>query len=129
MTQKERLVDIIDRMLDDGREQEAVVLDSGYATDLTFIADYLLDNGVIVPPCKVGDSVWLVGFSDKEIIDGYVEEISYKWVYQQETVLVSMRMNTKRGWLTYWRDFDAFGDHVFLSKAEAEQALKERETK
>ena len=24
------------------------------------LADYLLDNGVIVPPCKVGDTVYLV---------------------------------------------------------------------
>ena len=23
-------------------------------------ADYLLENGVIVPPCKVGDPIWLV---------------------------------------------------------------------
>ena len=22
------------------------------------LADYLLDNGVIVPPCKVGDDIW-----------------------------------------------------------------------
>lgn len=117
MTQKERLVELIIQSIDGCARHWAEV-----------IADHLLSNGVIVPPCKVGDSVWLVDFSNKEIIDGYVEEISYKWVYQQETVLVTMRMNTKRGWLTYWRDFYAFGDHVFLSKAEAEQALKERET-
>lgn len=96
------------------------------AAQIDDLVRYQLEQGVIVPPCKVGDSVWLVGFYDKEIIDGYVEEISYKWVYQQETVVVSMRMNTKSGWLTYWRDFHAFDDHVFLSKAEAEQALKER---
>ena len=24
------------------------------------LADYLLENGVIVPPCKVGDKVWFV---------------------------------------------------------------------
>ena len=24
------------------------------------LADYLLDHGIIVPPCKVGDTVWMV---------------------------------------------------------------------
>ena len=26
--------------------------------DLEILADYLLDNGVVIPPCKVGDTVW-----------------------------------------------------------------------
>ena len=28
--------------------------------DVEYVADYLLDNGVIVPPCKVGDTVYNV---------------------------------------------------------------------
>ena len=123
MTQKERLVELLENA-----PGHSNVRYKSYKEMMEDLADYLLKNGVIVPPCKVGDAVWLIRFSDKEIIAGCVEEISYKWVYQQETVLVSMRMNTKRGWLTYWRDFQAFGDHVFLSKEAAEQALKERET-
>lgn len=125
MTQKERLVELFTglKLPETGYDGEIYL----GRLDAEYIADYLLKNGVIVPPCKVGDAVWLVGFSDKEIIDGYVEEISYKWVYQQETVLVSMRMNTRRGWLPFWRDFYAFGDDVFLSKEAAERALKEME--
>ena len=30
----------------------------------TIIADYLIENGVIVPPCKVGDGIWVVEEDD-----------------------------------------------------------------
>ena len=31
-----------------------------YKSTITKIADYLLANGVIVPPCKIGDTVYKV---------------------------------------------------------------------
>ena len=34
-----------------------------------FIADRLLDDGVIVPPCKVGDKVWLVSQNGQYVYD------------------------------------------------------------
>lgn len=50
----------------------------------SFLADYLLENGVIVPPCKVGEDIWVstimkdkvyktkaVGFSYDVITDPY----------------------------------------------------------
>ena len=33
------------------------------------IADHLLANGVIVPPCKVGDEIWVVEYEDDEPVD------------------------------------------------------------
>lgn len=30
------------------------------------LADYLLANGVIAPPCKVGDDVWVIDREDGE---------------------------------------------------------------
>ena len=44
------------------------------------IADYLLENGVIVPPCKVGDTVYFV--SRGEIIPMIVNCISFNGNYQ-----------------------------------------------
>ena len=40
--------------------------------DLGFIADYLLNNGVIVPPCKVGDTVYVVTTCEDfgKVLDG-----------------------------------------------------------
>lgn len=33
------------------------------------IADHLLANGVIVPPCKVGDEIWVIDREDGEAVD------------------------------------------------------------
>lgn len=43
--------------------------------DLEFIADYLLNNGVIVPPCNVGDKVYLIDFEEEEWDEATVDEI------------------------------------------------------
>ena len=44
MTERERLVELLKTMIHSSKE-------------MTFddMADYLLDNGIIVPPCKFGD--------------------------------------------------------------------------
>ena len=77
------------------------------------IADHLFANGVIVPPCKVGDTVYQT--------DGVR-------IYELEVFDVSLR-NYKPYYETESIDFDysAIGKSIFLTKEEAEQALKERE--
>lgn len=62
MSDRDRLVELL-KEADDATE----VHDCDYPTYeeaiqafYTSIADYLLANGVIVPPCKVGDTVWIV---------------------------------------------------------------------
>ena len=65
MEQRERLIELllnVDYALDtDGRKAR----DSA-----EFIADFLLANGVIVPPCKVGDTVYVIMETSCEDIDG-----------------------------------------------------------
>lgn len=63
MSDRDRLVELL-KEADDATE----VHDCDYPTYekamqafYTSIADYLLANGVIVPPCAVGDTVWTVG--------------------------------------------------------------------
>lgn len=68
------------------------------------IAEHLLENGVIVPPCKVGDTVFQVG-TDRKI---YQSTIS-KLIYDTDGIAFDER---------------AIGKSIFLTKAEAEQALK-----
>ncbi len=55
MTERERLIELlleVDYALDkDGR---------GARDSAEYIADYLLENGVIVLPCKVGDTVYVI---------------------------------------------------------------------
>lgn len=70
------------------------------------IADYLLQNGVIVPPCKVGDVIYALTYSDK----GYVP-------------LKVTRLDS----LVRWMGEGQFGHTLFTTREEAEKALKERE--
>ena len=83
-----------------------------YAERLT---DHLLANGVIVPPCKVGDKIYRIIGDD--FAPWFVEKIV---IYQD-------RYGGIVDDCGHWNNFDDFGKTVFLTKEEAEQALKERE--
>ncbi len=78
-----------------------------------YIADKLLENGVIVPLCKVGDTVYQT--------DGIR-------IYELEMFDVSLR-NGKPYYETESIDFDdtAIGKSIFLTREEAEKALERRE--
>ncbi len=109
-----------------------------------FISDYLLENGVIVPPCKVGDWMWYV--YQNEINKAKVEEISYDaskhGYYSYSFTAYAYDFKNKRQ-VTYHPINEtqknksninevegmSFGEEVFifLTKEEAEAALKERE--
>ena len=85
-------------------------------------ADHLLANGVIVPPCKVGDTVYeffdVRGFySITELI---VENIVVG-VNPPKCVLYtkSKQSNSKDRFFN-----DSFGKTLFFTREEAEQALK-----
>ena len=102
------------------------------------IADHLLANGVIVPPCKVGDMVYrhnivvwdceccncehyrVGGFGDPSECgatkDGFKHpdciEITEETVTQTD--------------ILHYLCYNEFGKTVFLTKEDAERALKER---
>jgi hypothetical protein len=75
------------------------------------IADYLLDNGVIAPPCKVGDTVYWYNMG------GEIAEAKVK--------MLGFAVRHSKGF-EYDVPFDAFGKTVFLTREEAEKALAER---
>ena len=83
-------------------------------------ADYLLANGVIVPPCKVGDTVYVV------------EDWGYKKELKEKEIGVIVIKGTNEFSKELWEDvyggvigtFADFGKTVFLTKEEAEQTLK-----
>ena len=79
------------------------------------IADYLLANGVIVPPVSVGQTVWFV--RNEKIIETKVEKI----------VLKSKGLHLKLGCnAMYETSCNSIGKTVFLTREEAEKALAER---
>ena len=84
--------------------------------------DYLLANGVIVPPCKVGDTIY-------QLCKGYKS-----YVLEYEVIEISILedfidiiASSKKCPFAYPDRFSSeqFGKTVFLTKEEAEQALKD----
>lgn len=83
-------------------------------------ADYLLANGVIVPPCKVGDTAYFV------LYDGVVDE----WFISEEPIVdvctkgfytSGKKDSTENCDLWLW---SCVGNDTFFDKEAAEEALK-----
>jgi hypothetical protein len=94
------------------------------ARDHTFmpterIADYLLANGVIVPPCKVGDTVYSIVEGISFVLVGEV----YEYVVGREHFVFR---STRKGYFTLAFTEIDIGKTVFLTREEAEKALAER---
>lgn len=104
------------------------------------IADYLLKNGVIVPPCKVGDKVYYLATECDNCAEQ--EDYCYRgckkpkgYTKVNKTVIEQFRIrgdqfdsmtDTKALASTYSHDFyfRDIGKTVFLTREEAERALK-----
>lgn len=85
------------------------------------VADYLLDSGVIMPPCKVGDTVYVI------VQDSGIWEFEVRAA--QMTVGVNGQGTDWMKWCFVCKDAiqfkgDDIGKSVFLTREEAEQALK-----
>lgn len=84
------------------------------------VADYLLANGVIVPPCKVGDKMYYDGEHFASHCKGEIMEATVAFINTEVC-------STHRGEVDMVFDFDCFGKIVFLTREEAEAKLKEGE--
>lgn len=81
----------------------------------SFVCDFLIANGVIVPPCKVGDKIYQT--DGIRIYESTVMEVTYttnKVIYCTESVAFDER---------------AISETVFLTKEQAEEKLNETKTK
>ena len=85
------------------------------------IADHLLKNGVIVPPCYIGQDIWQI----KEYYNGRIEIRKGKvsMLLQKADKTWKIRITVKS---SVW-DFSPseIGKRYFFSKEEAEKALAE----
>ena len=97
MTERERLIELLGDILEKHNLPEN-------------IADELLAKGVIAPPCRVGDVVYQT--------DGIR-------IYELQILDISLYKN-RPYYETDEIDFDddAIGNSIFLTREEAEQALK-----
>ena len=116
MTQIKKLVELINEA------------DSNYNFELSvgkipkprveYEAEFLIKNGVIVPPCKSGDKIYCDGKYFASHCAGKIMEFPVSYV---ETNVVS----AFRGEIDVSFDFDELGKSFFLTKEEAEEKLKE----
>lgn len=112
MTERERLIELCKKANKEWLEKD---YNGGTKKSIsTYVADYLLSSGVIVPPCKVGDKVYV-----------FANEIRQKEIQKIEI--------GKNGYMalvfgtTIYDNINQIGKTVFLTREEAEKALKERE--
>ena len=105
------------------------------------IAEYLLANGVIVPPCKVGNTVYSPRENDileQTVVSIEIEEDPHVRVYFTCDHLCDGCPNNQPyqnqagdgGCFGEYGEsffaFEDFGKTVFITREEAEQALKDR---
>ena len=104
--QRERLVELLDEF----------VAKSNNTTTLA-LADHLLANGVIVPPCKVGQTVYLIRKDTQTIYTCSVTAIIQRNTFQYLEIFIE---EDKRKTII----LAVLGESLFLTKEEAEEALK-----
>ncbi len=92
---------------------------------------YQLEQGVIVPPCKVGDTVYLIMAAYSildtstyfaEPIEGVVDCISYCGERGNE---IDIRLNSNFGGEIVYRTFENYKKSFFLDRKEAVAALQD----
>lgn len=96
MTDRDRLIELIH--------------DSDYSLDSVRLADHLIANGVIVLPCKVGDTIYQI--DGVSIYASTIHEITYtssKVIFVTENIVF---------------DEQAINNSIFLTREEAEKALE-----
>ena len=81
----------------------------------TFLADYLLANGVIVPHCKVGDTVYYLAKS----LHTHIEKVK-----SGKVLRIAITENGIDLFVDNWTAKLPYGKRVFLTKEEAEEKLK-----
>lgn len=80
------------------------------------IADHLLAEGVIVPPCKVGQTVWFI--RNEKIIETKIDKI----VLKHGGLYLLLSCNS-----FYETTCRSIGKTIFLTREEAEKALERSE--
>lgn len=90
------------------------------------IAEKLVAEGVIVPPCKVGQTVYFPIETHPDECEPFVDvgTVFAIGIDERHTIWISARYESG---LKYYHTSDDIGKTVFLTREEAERALERRE--
>lgn len=88
------------------------------------IAHHLINNGVILPPCRVGENVYII--EDGVVMRYYILEVAKHNNGRMYFKCVPYRKDGTVDWFNFCTNFadESIGKTVFLSRDEAERALK-----
>lgn len=122
MTDRERLIDLIEKFGDDIAFCDICKRPDSDCDGCRNerIADYLIEHGVIVLPCKVGDIVYTTyngSVSVYRVIELVMNGLLWAKLYNPD---YSLGHETTLACLDY-----SFNEFVFLTREEAEEKLKE----
>ena len=131
MTERKRLIELLNAKI-----THLVLTDTNFVWTcerINDLADYLIANGVIVPPCKVGDTVFQI---EKKCLDcpnytdgGYSDYCEcalddnknmFEVDFDKDCIYEIFKSKF------IYSMIDKIGKTVFLTKEDAEKALKER---
>lgn len=123
MTERERLIELIRQ----GMKKHEVTIENYVIPTSDYLADYLLENGVVVLPCKVGDTVYWIDkdclmcnhFKEYCSCDRDPEGSLFDVDYDKDCKYSISEKPFNYALLNY------IGKTVFLTKEEAEKALEE----
>lgn len=118
---RDRLVEL----LDEARSMEASGIDCKVSNE--YIADHLLAEGVIVPPCKVGDEVYYHKAELNETCPAKVIEIHNNYYTPSMPLWITIKYESK----LVGRHVERMASEVFVmlcrsTAEEAEKAFAER---
>lgn len=111
---KDRLIELL----------ESTPTDFDGNRNVVIIAEHLIKNGVIIPPCNVGQTVWLIKSLNWQRTEWGIEEGKISMIQQKVDKSWKFRISNNGSVSDY--TVDAVGKTVFLTRKEAEQALAER---
>ena len=127
MTERERLIEILDNACFEACKRKNDVIKLCH-----YLADNLLENGVIVPPVKVGDTVYIHG-KPVDIDFVHVDDEKCYYCVQLDcskrncddcNFCSSIFTRGTHGYIEFTAEY--IGKTVFLTPEDAEKALAER---
>lgn len=123
MTERERLIDLLCSAPLGSKTFEQQY----YKSTITKIADYLLANGVVALPCKVGDIMYYIGKStDLSALHNTIYKSDVvKIIHKEEGISIVLRFYNGPYCFAEITEINDFGKTIFLTRKEAEKSLEE----
>lgn len=116
LTMRERLAELIKK----GIDKHESTIENYVHPEWEFIADYLLENGVVVPPCKVGQTMYVISRyygGEWKVFKCKVNDIT---VFERNIFISLHGVNN----FCFGENAEHIGKTVFLTREDAEKALK-----